>query len=330
MEYHLGANFVRNEFGVLAMSPSKYIDRMMENYLRMFGAKPKATYTSPLEKGDHPELDTSQLLDEVGIKKYQSLIGALQWVVTLGRFDVGAAVMTMSSFRSSPREGHLERVQRIYGYLAKMKHGAIRFRTGVPDMSDIPIHHYDWEKSVYGLVKEDIPDDLPNCYGPEVVSITYVDANLHHDVLTGRAVTGILHLLNQSIVHYHTKKQALVETATYGSEYMATRTATEQIMEIRIQLRCLGVKLAGPTFLFGDNRAVVNTSILPKSRLHKRHVLLSFHRVREAIAAGIINFSFIPGSINPADILTKSWGYQQIKTSLKAMLFWKGNTMNVK
>ena len=142
-------------------------------------------------------------------------------------------------------------------------------------------------------------------------------------------MTRIVHLLNQTIVDYFSKKQPLVETATYGSEFMAARTATEQIMEIRTTLRYLGVNLVGSTYMFGDNKTVVDSSSKPKSRLHKRHVILSYHRVREAIAAGIIKFIFINSELNPADILTKLWGYQQIKTKLKAMLFWKGDTADI-
>jgi hypothetical protein len=70
--------------------------------------EPSHKVTSPLEKNDHPELDTSPLLDDEGISKYQSLIGVLQWAITLGRFDVGTAVMTMSGFRVAPRQGHLD------------------------------------------------------------------------------------------------------------------------------------------------------------------------------------------------------------------------------
>ena len=77
--------------------------------------------------------------------------------------------------------------------------------------------------------------------------------------------------------------------------------------------------------MFGDNKTVVDSSSKPKSRLHKRHIILCYHRVRESIAAGIIKFIFIESELNPADILTKLWGYQQIKTKLKEMLFWKGN-----
>ena len=58
---------------------------MMETYEKMFGAKPKK-YTSPLEKNDHPKLDTTPLLDEEDITKFQSMVGAAQWLVTLARF----------------------------------------------------------------------------------------------------------------------------------------------------------------------------------------------------------------------------------------------------
>ena len=329
IKYHLGSNFDRDsDDGTLLMSPTKYITRILDNYVRMFGESPREVIT-PLVKGDHPELDTTEELDADGVKKYQSLIGALQWVLTLGRLDIAAAVMTLSSFRASPCAGHLERAKRIYGYLKKMKHAAIRFRVGVPDYSAIPDEEYDWQKSIYGNIRELLPHDAPKAYGPIVIMTTYVDANLCHDFVTGKSVTGIVHLLNQTIVDYFSKKQPLVETATYGSEFMAARTATEQIMEIRTTLRYLGVNLVGSTYMFGDNKTVVDSSSKPKSRLHKRHVILSYHRVREAIAAGIIKFIFIHSELNPADILTKLWGYQQIKTKLKAMLFWKGDTADI-
>ena len=110
----------------------------------MFGHPPKQNYTSPIEKNDHPELDNSELLDEDWTQKYQSLIGALQWVVTIGRFDVQTAVMSLSSFRAAPRRGHLNRVKRIYGYLTKMKHEVIRMRTDKPDLSSLPSIEFDW------------------------------------------------------------------------------------------------------------------------------------------------------------------------------------------
>ncbi len=84
ISFHLGCDFVREDDGTMCMSPRKYIEKLLGTYERMFGAKPKQCVTSPLEKGDHPELDMSDELDADGIKNYQSLIGALQWSVSLG------------------------------------------------------------------------------------------------------------------------------------------------------------------------------------------------------------------------------------------------------
>ena len=59
----------------------------------MFGQKPKTVYSSPLVPNNHPEIDTSDLFDNDGIHKYQSLLGVLQWTISLGRFDICTAVI---------------------------------------------------------------------------------------------------------------------------------------------------------------------------------------------------------------------------------------------
>ena len=48
---------------------------------------------SPLENNDHPELDTSEELDEAGDKIFQSLIGSLQWAVSLARIGITTTVL---------------------------------------------------------------------------------------------------------------------------------------------------------------------------------------------------------------------------------------------
>ncbi len=99
--YHLGCDFFRDEEGKLCYAPKRYVQKMLKNYTRIFGGFPELAH-SPLAKGDHPEMDTSELLGPTETNMYQSLIGALQWVIQLGRFDVCTAVMTMSRFRAMP------------------------------------------------------------------------------------------------------------------------------------------------------------------------------------------------------------------------------------
>ena len=206
-----------------------------------------------------------------------------------------------------------------------MKHGFLRIRTGEPDYSGLPDKHYDWERSVYGNVQEQVPKDTPKPLGKQVVLTSYVDANLHHDLVTGRSVTGVIHFVNQTPIHWFSKKQPTVETATYGSEFVAAKLAVEQIIAMRLTLRYLGVEIHGATHLFGDNGSVVTSSSVPESPLRKRHQALAYHFTREAIASGAVDFRHLPGDLNPADILSKHWGYAQIWQMLRTVLFWTGN-----
>jgi hypothetical protein len=210
-----------------------------------------------------------------------------------------------------------------------MKHGFIRVRTDEPDFSDLPPKRYDWSHTVYGTVKEAIPTDAPPPLGKRVVLTSHVDANLYHDWITGRAVTGVLHFINQTPVEWFTKKQATAETATYGSELVAAKQAIEQIIGLRTTLRYLGVPVHGPSRLFGDNGSVVASTSIPQSPLRKRHHALSYHFAREAIASGAVDFQHIPGDANPADILSKHWGYSQIWPILRPLLFWMGDTADL-
>ena len=133
-------------------------------------------------------------------------------------------------------------------------------------------------------------------------------------------------MINGTPIDSFSKKQSTVETATYGSEFVAARTCVEQVMDLRTTLRYLGVPIKGRSWMFGDNESVVNSSSKPDAKLHKRHVALSFHRVREAVASDMLSFLHIVGPQNPADILSKHWGYQQVWPLLRLLLFKYGDT----
>ena len=329
ISFHLGMDFFRDEEGTLCFAPKKYTQKMQDAYLQMFGTKPNTNMMSPLEPNDHPELDESEFLDEDDIQQYQSMLGQLQWAISIGHLDISTAVMTISSFRQAPHQGHLEHAKCIFGYLIKMKDAVICIRTDEPDYSDLPDPQHDWDYSVYGTGSEDIPKDVPKPLGKYVTLTHYLDANLYHDMTNGRSVTHILHFINKTPIDWYSKKQNTVETATYGSEFVASHICVEQIMDLRLTLHYLGVPIHEKSYMFGDNKSVVDSSSNPNAKLHKRHTMLSFHRVREAIAYGVCKFFHIDGKYNPADILSKHWSYTKIKDMLKPLLFWSGDTMEL-
>ena len=72
----------------------------------------------------------------------------------------------------------------------------------MPDVSDAMIERYDWSKTVYAGAKEEVPHNIPKPKGKPVKLIKSFD--------------------------WYSKKQATAETATYGAEELAGRTAIEQ------------------------------------------------------------------------------------------------------
>jgi hypothetical protein len=113
-----------------------------------------------------------------------------------------------------------------------------------------------------------------------------------HDIAMGRSATGILHLMNKTPIEWYSKKQSTVETATYGSEFVAARICAKQIIDLRNTLRFLGLPVREKSYMFGDNKSVVDSSMQLNAKLHKWHTMLSFHHIREAVAAGILVPSF--------------------------------------
>ena len=90
---------------------------------------------------------------------------------------------------------------------------------------------------------------------------------------------------------------------------------------MRYMLHCLGVLVTKPSNLFGDHLGVVQNAANINADLKKKHVALSFHMVREAIAAGIITPQWIKGKVNASDIMTKQIGGPEFKSKAE-MLFW--------
>ena len=77
-------------------------------------------------------------------------------------------------------------------------------------------------------------------------------------------------------------------------------------MNLQYSLRAMGVHVSAPTLLFGDNNGVIQNTTIHDSLLSKKHVAISYHMVRESVAAGITIPMKISSQENYADMLTKA------------------------
>ena len=90
----------------------------------------------------------------------------------------------------------------------------------------------------------------------------------------------------------------------------------------------LGVPVRSNSYMFHGNKSVVDSASIPTSTLSKESILASYHRVREVIDSGYLQFNWKDGKSNLADILSKYWEFAKIWPLLKPLLFWKVTHMS--
>ena len=74
---------------------------------------------------------------------------------------------------------------------------------------------------------------------------------------------------------------------------------------------------------------MVTSATLPHSTLTKRHNILAFHRVREAIAAKLMAFYWIQSAYNLSDMLSKHWDHPTVYPMILKLLITRGNLTQI-
>ena len=123
--------------------------------------------------------------------------------------------------------------------------------------------------------------------------------------MTRRSVSGVISFVGSTFISWKSKRQGTIKSSSYSTEFCAGRVASEEAIAIHYMLRSLGVTVRGATALCGDNLGMIMSSTNPDSELKKKHVAISFHKLRECAAAGIVNLIKVCTTVNRSDILTK-------------------------
>ena len=234
------------------------------------------------------------MCDETQHAYFQQYNGILRWACELGRIDILYETLVLSRYLASPRIGHLHQALNIFNYLEhhKTSWNPIDTRelqlnwTGNAD--DNPWTRADLLKRQYPDASEQIPSNLPPPRGKKVQLNVFVDADHAGDTVTRRSQSGILIFANMSLIKWFSKRQSTVETSTFGSELIALRIATEMVEGLRYKLRTFGIRVEGESNVFCDNSSVIKSSTNADCTLKKKHCSISYHRIREAVAAKII------------------------------------------
>ena len=165
---YLGADIskkiLKNGETAWGMSSTKYTGKAIESVEREIGTErfgysylPKNVNT-PIVTDYRPEIDSSPELDFSKQNYYQGLVGILRWICELGRLDIIMPVSLMSRYLAQAREGHLNQVLHIFGYLKHYNRSRLVFDHTEPFVDEEDFHKCDWSE-FYPDAKETIDPD---------------------------------------------------------------------------------------------------------------------------------------------------------------------------
>ena len=270
------------------------------------------TKDAPMGGGYQPENlegEEDELLSGEGRRNYQSLIGKLQWIGQLGRYDIGYAVSTLSQFNSAPKMGHLKGVMVVFGFLRKYIDNRLYISpdkiTGIGESYGKGKEKLMKER--YPYAEEERSEREPVPLSAECGTTIFTDAS-HASEYQRRSVTGIIAYYGSTPIFWVSKRQKVIAGSTYESEFLALKAAIDEARGLRYLIRGMGIEVTGETKILGDNQGVLKSAGNYDAGLNKKHIGIAYHRCREAIACGICSLYYVASKENVSDMMTKALG----------------------
>ena len=106
------------------------------------------------------------------------------------------------------------------------------------------------------------------------------DADRAGKKLTRRSCSGFIIFFQMAPIYYCAKRHNIVETFTFGPEFMDTKLACKYIRGLRYKLRMAGIPFSDTCFVYGDNKLVLYNTTLPESNLKKKINSIAYPSVR--------------------------------------------------
>ena len=234
-------------------------------------------------------------------------------MIEIGHIDIAFDVSLMSRYLANPRIVHLMQMLHMFQYLHCNQGMDLIYDPTKINVCESTIFTHKRAgykakelRALYPDAIDYVPPNMPEPLCHEVQINAFVDVDLAGEYITRRSQTDILIYINMAPIIWISKRQNTVEISTFGSEFVAMRTLVETLIGLQYKLRMFGLPLEGPCNVFYDNEFVTNASMIADVTLKKKHVSISYHQAREAVAAQIMLVFYKRSATNHSDLFTKS------------------------
>jgi hypothetical protein len=261
----------------ITLSQQRYALELIEK----FGMADAAPRSSPMPEGAQlvrtgllggPEQEP---LPDADASTYRALVGGLLYLANCTRPDLAFAVGVLARFMSAPTAAHWEAGKHVLRYL--------RGTAGL------------------GL-----------CFGGEGGTgeleqvVGFADADYGGERDSRRSTTGCVFLLNGAGVSWLSRLQHTVALSTTEAEYQAAAMAAKEALWLRNLLADMGLPLAGPLQMYGDNQSALALIKNPVVHDRSKHIDIMHHFVRQRCARMELSYDYCSTQLMIADALTKA------------------------
>ena len=264
----LGMKITRDRVNkTLSISQTDYTLSVLE----LFGMQDCNPVSTPCHGGEIPlDQPADTLLDEDGIKTYQSLVGSLLYLSRVSRWGIAFAVLELCRATSKPSKAHLTKAKHVLRYLKGRPQLDIVYRSGKFEL------------------------------------LAWADASFAQDLVKRRSTTGYLFLLCGAPVSYCAVMQSLTALSTTEAEMVAISFAAREACHIQDMLHELGFGKHFSKIKIGNDSTgalslVTNTSYSARTK----HLQIRKWFCNELIASGRLEVVYTSSSNNAADLFTK-------------------------
>jgi hypothetical protein len=208
-----------------------YLDKVLEHF-SMTNAKSAPT---PLPSNWVPQLNKGKASPEL-LRKYQSIIGSLLYLMIGTHPDIAFAVTKLAQFSANPSQEHFERPKYICRYLVGTRSYSLVFK-----------------------------------HAPEKGLAAYTDLDWASDPITRQSVTGYFFQLAGGPITWRSRAQNTVAHSLTEAEYMALSDCSRQVCWIRNIFLELGMHL-GPILIYADNQGSIFIGSNPVQEIRTKHI----------------------------------------------------------
>ena len=240
--------------------------KFCKELLKRFGMDNAKAMDTPMSTSCY--LDKDEKGKEIEVKKYRGMIGSLLYL-TASRPDIMFSVCMCARYQANPKESHLSAVKRIMKYLV----GTLNVGLWYPKGSTCDL-------------------------------VGYSDSDFAGCKLDRKSTSGTCHLLGNSLVSWHSKKQVSVALSTAEAEYVAAGSCCAQILWMKQQLVDYGLMLDHIPIRC-DNTSAINLTKNPVQHSRTKHIEIRHHFIRDHVQKGDVVIEFVDTSKQLADIFTK-------------------------